>query len=66
MTVAVAAVVVVVREVPAHSYGYDGSISKSEHKAMSPWSESDEEGMLRIATEASLRKWEENRNVPCP
>jgi hypothetical protein len=64
MTVAVAGVVVVVREVPAHSYGYSGSISKSEHKAMSPRSESDEESMVRIATEASLRVWEENRNVP--
>ncbi len=49
MTVAVAAVVIVVREVPAHSYGYGGSISKSEHKAMSPRSESDEERMVRIA-----------------
>ena len=50
MTVAVAAVVVVVREVHAHLYGYDESISKSEHKAMSHWTESDEEGKVRIAT----------------
>ncbi|KAL3766937.1 hypothetical protein ACHAW5_011156 [Stephanodiscus triporus] len=55
------------RTSPAHhSYGRGGSISKSEHKAMSPRSESDEERMVRIATEASLREWEESRRIVRP
>jgi len=44
----------------AESYRYGQSISKSEHKALNPRSESDEERMVRIATEASLQDWEKD------
>lgn len=37
---------------------YGNSISPSEKKVMSPRSESDEQRMIRLATEASLRDWD--------
>ncbi|KAL3817300.1 hypothetical protein ACHAXA_003041 [Cyclostephanos tholiformis] len=42
------------------------SISTSEHRAMTPRTESDEERMVRIALEASLREWEENHAAVVP
>ena len=47
-----------------HRVGGGRSISNSEHKAMSPRSESEEQRMVRIAMEASLKEWEENRTFP--
>ena len=42
---------------------YGQSISKSEYKAMNPKSESEEERMMRIATEASLNDWEKDVSI---
>ena len=49
-----------------HRVGGGRSISNSEHKAMSPRSESEEQRMVRIAMEASLKEWEENQAVVVP
>jgi hypothetical protein len=39
-------------------------ISKDEYKAMSPRSESEEQRMMNIATNASLKEWEEKHSPP--
>eukprot|EP00581_Thalassiosira_minuscula_P013285 CAMPEP_0183712026 /NCGR_PEP_ID=MMETSP0737-20130205/7308_1 /TAXON_ID=385413 /ORGANISM="Thalassiosira miniscula, Strain CCMP1093" /LENGTH=609 /DNA_ID=CAMNT_0025940601 /DNA_START=374 /DNA_END=2203 /DNA_ORIENTATION=+ len=39
---------------------YGKSISKSEYKEMNPRTESEEERMIRLATEASLQEWEKD------
>jgi hypothetical protein len=47
-----------------YNNGFGKSISKEEYKAMNPKSESDEERMVRIAMEASLKEWENNKALP--
>lgn len=48
----------------SYNGGFGKSISKEEYKAMNPTTESDEERMVRIAMEASLKEWENNKALP--
>lgn len=46
--------------------GYGKTISKSEYKEMSPRSDSEEEQMVRIAMDASLKDWEKKTIASSP